>query len=46
MVNIALIQKYGISGAAYATIIAFALLYIVTLFLVFRYCEIRWTRGL
>ncbi|RUM69075.1 MAG: hypothetical protein DSZ05_00040, partial [Sulfurospirillum sp.] len=46
VLNIVLIQKYGISGAAYATIIAFALLYVVTLFLVFRYCDIRWTRGL
>ena len=45
VLNIILIPKYGIGGAAYATIGAFALLYIVTLFLVFRYCDIRWTRG-
>ena len=44
VLNIILIQKYGISGAAYATISAFGLLYVVTLFLVFRYCDIRWTR--
>ncbi len=45
VLNVILIQKYGISGAAYATISAFGLLYVVTLFLVFRYCDIRWTRG-
>lgn len=45
ILNIILIQKFGISGAAYATIISFAFLYIVTLFLVFKYCDITWTKG-
>jgi len=45
VLNIVWIQQYGISGAAYATIAAFGLLYVVTLFLVFHYCDIRWTRG-
>ncbi len=42
VLNIILIQKYGISGAAYATIVSFAILYFLTLFLVFRhYPEFR-----
>ena len=44
--NIILIQKFGISGAAYATIISFGFLYFATLFLVFKYCNITWTKGL
>lgn len=44
--NIILIQKFGISGAAYATIISFAFLYIVTLFLVFKHCNIAWTKNI
>jgi len=41
VLNIILIQKYGISGAAYATIISFAFLYVVTLFLVSKYYPLR-----
>ncbi len=42
VLNIVLIQKYGISGAAYATIFSFAVLYFTTLFLVYRhYPELR-----
>lgn len=38
--NIILIQKFGISGAAYASVISFAFLYIITLFLVFKYYHV------
>ena len=41
--NIILIQKFGIIGAAYATVISFAFLYVITLFLVFKYCDLTWT---
>lgn len=42
--NIMLVQKYGIMGAVYATLFSFFFLYIVTIFLVKRYCNIRYTR--
>ena len=42
VLNIILIKIFGISGAAYATIAAFALLYFVTLGLVFKYYDLRW----
>ncbi len=42
LLNIVLIQKYAIAGAAYATIFSFAVLYFITLFLVFKhYPELR-----
>ncbi len=37
VLNIVLIQQYGIAGAAYATIASFAFLYFVTIFLVAKY---------
>ena len=47
--NIVLIQKYGINGAAYATIAAFSFLYVVTFILVFKYYDLtsvimRWRK--
>lgn len=42
--NIVWIQKFGIMGAVYATVFSFLFLYIVTIFLVKRYCNIRYTR--
>ncbi len=42
--NVVLIQKFGIMGAVYATVFSFFFLYIVTIFLVKRYCNIRYTR--
>jgi O-antigen/teichoic acid export membrane protein len=40
--NIFMIKAYGIAGAAYATTISFALLYIATMFFVFKYCNLPW----
>ncbi len=42
--NVVWIQKFGIMGAVYATVCSFLFLYIVTIFLVKRYCNIRYTR--
>jgi len=42
VLNILLIPKIGIMGAVYATVISFFVLYILTLFFVFRYCKIRY----
>lgn len=43
ILNIVLIQKYGIYGAAYATLFSFAFLYLITLYFVHKYCKISWT---
>ncbi len=40
ILNIFLIKEYGIKGAAYATLISFALLYLLTLFFVFYYYKV------
>lgn len=42
ILNMYLIKIYGISGAAYATLISFAVLYVMTLFYVFKHCELPW----
>ncbi len=43
LLNIALIQEYGIYGAAYATLFSFAFLYFATLYFVHKHCKISWT---
>ncbi len=40
--NIILIQTHGIYGAAYATAISFAVLYLTTLFYAFKHCNLPW----
>jgi len=42
VLNIFMIKAYGTYGAAYATAISFALLYVVTMFFVFKYCNLPW----
>ncbi len=42
ILNIYLIKIYGIYGAAYATAISFAILYFVTLYFVYKYCNLPW----
>lgn len=42
VLNIFLIKEYGIMGAAYATAISFAVLYILTLFFVYKHCNLPW----
>jgi len=41
ILNILLIQEFGIIGAVYATLYSFLFLYVITLFLVYKYCDIR-----
>ncbi len=43
ILNIILIEKYGVYGAAYATTISFASLYLMTIFFVTRYVDLPWT---
>ncbi len=43
ILNIVLIQEYGIYGAAYAALFSFAFLYLMTLYFVHKYCRISWT---
>ena len=45
ILNYLLIQKYGIIGAAYATAIAFAALYFMTMIAVFKECNLPWLMG-
>jgi len=42
VLNIVLIQKFGILGAVYATVAAFFVLYILTLVFALKYCKIRY----
>ena len=45
VLNIIWIQKYGISGAAYATITSFVILYIMTIYLVMQQYGINLKKG-
>ncbi len=40
VLNIVLVQRYNIYGATYSTIFSFVSLYGITLYLVYRYCDI------
>jgi O-antigen/teichoic acid export membrane protein len=43
ILNYFLINQYGIIGAAYATLIAFASLYFMTIIAVFKTCDLPWS---
>lgn len=42
VLNIVLINKFGIYGAAYATLISFFVLYLITLFYTYKHCNLPW----